>query len=93
VRHAFRRDGNEGDVIATLNASGYHTLPVNGVPFDLIVWRTHGKCWLFLEVKTRLGRLTKLQQRFSDQTQGLPWAAVKSPEAALEAAKQWLGEK
>lgn len=46
---------------------------------------------MFLEVKSRAGRLTEAQERFRDlvRAQGLPWALVRTPQdavAALQAA-------
>jgi hypothetical protein len=44
---------------------------------------------MFLEVKSRAGRLSETQERFRDlvQAQGLPWALVRSPEDAVAALK------
>ena len=45
---------------------------------------------MFLEVKSRAGRLSDTQERFRDlvQAQGLPWALVRSPEDAVAALRR-----
>lgn len=54
---------------------------------DLIV--ISGGRVLFLEVKSRTGRLTEAQERFRDDVvgQGLPWALVRSIEDATAALR------
>ena len=45
---------------------------------------------MFLEVKSRAGRLSEAQERFRDMVvaQGLPWALVRSPEDAVAALRE-----
>lgn len=91
--YAMRRDQNERDIVAYLEVHGFQAEPVNGCPFDLIVWREGGRGFLLLECKSRDGRLTPRQKAFFARTQGLPRVAVRTPEAALEAAQVYAGFK
>lgn len=91
MRYALRRDDNESDIVELLEAHGFQTWPLDGAPFDLIVWRYGGRGFLLLECKTRYGRLTKQQATFFARTEGLPRVAVKTPEAALCAARAFAG--
>lgn len=90
MRHACRTDANQTDIVELLRATGHRVLVMKPpAPFDLLVWRVGGKSFVCLEVKTRTGRLTAVQKAFFSESEGLPRFSVRSPEAALEAAKAY----
>jgi hypothetical protein len=99
VRTAAKRDGNEAEIVSALRSAGYSVFPMSdeGIP-DLLVARVppahNTRCyWLLLEVKA-IGKstaLTTAQERFWQQTEGLPRFVVTTVEQALQAARYWLG--
>ena len=91
LRYANRRDATEPDIVDLLELNGYRVWPVDYCPFDLIVYRDDVPAFLLLECKTKHGRHTKQQTTFGNTLVGRkPWATVRTPEEALQAAKRWL---
>jgi hypothetical protein len=98
VRTAAKRDGNEDEIVEALEGAGYKVFPLSdeGIP-DLLVGRvppSHKALtyWLLLEVKSGPTKpLTKAQEQFFQRTEGLPRFVVTTAEAALKAARYWLG--
>jgi hypothetical protein len=86
-RYAARRDANEGLIFEAFEKSGCAVLPISmaGGP-DAIVFRRQGGIWsLYLvEIKTRLGKLTKAQRTFRLAWQGPPIHLVRDVESALK---------
>lgn len=82
MRQAAKRDGNEGEIVAALEAVGcvVHRLSQAGIP-DLLVGR-NGVTYL-LEVKERKGALTDEQEIFFENWNGCAYI-VRCVEDALE---------
>lgn len=71
INRRKRRDANHQSIRAALEAVGWATVDTSqlgdDVP-DLLACK--GRRWLFVEVKTRTGKLTTGQQRFKDEWPG-----------------------
>jgi hypothetical protein len=86
-----RRDANEPIVLETFEKAGCAVLPVSitGGPDAIVFYpshHAHAGCWL-IEIKTRLGKLTKAQKDFRLKWTGPPIHLVRSPEDALHLLK------
>lgn len=73
-----RRDSNERPIIDALRAAGCEVWQVGGAGLPDLLVRTRAGDYVPLEVKTRTGRLTKVQAQ-----QAAPWAVVRSVDEAL----------
>jgi len=73
-----RRDANEPQIIEALRAMGCQVWQVSGTGLPDLLVRTTAGDYVPLEVKTRTGRLTKVQAQ-----QAAPWPVVRSVEDAL----------
>lgn len=82
MRQAAKRDNNEGEIVAALEAVGcvVHRLSQAGIP-DLLVGR-NGVNYL-LEVKEHRGQLTDDQEAFFEEWNGNAYV-VRCVEDALE---------
>ena len=97
VRTAAKRDAVEPSILAALRSAGYTVFQVSddGIP-DLLVcrvppWPRASTQWLLLEVKAPGTTLTKAQAEFWSRTEGLPRFVVTNADAAVAAARYWLG--
>lgn len=85
---AQRRDANEPAIVEALELMGYrvdrHYTPD---PFDLLVRRPNSPVGLCLEVKTSTGALKDSQEAALEQG---AIVVVRSPDEAVQAAKEWL---
>lgn len=88
MRRAAKVDANQAEIIDALRKAGYE-VEVLGLPVDLLVWKTGGH-FIFLEVKTKKGKPTKVQEHFFGRTQGCRRFYVRTAEEALEFARAWV---
>ena len=91
MRHALRRDANEGEVVAALTEAGYQ-VEVISKPVDLLVGNPTTGLWMFQEVKVPGGKPTQFQKGFFERWAGYPVSLVDSPECALRHARLVLGD-
>lgn len=82
-RRAARRDKNEPEIIEALVAAGASVLQVSAAGCSDLIVGYHGVNYL-LEVKSRKGKLTPMQEEFLLYWQG-EYAVVRSAEGALKA--------
>lgn len=75
-----KRDFNEADIVSALNRCGRHCLRLDA--FDLLVLNPN-RTVVMLEIKTKAGKLTVLQQAMI--AQGWPLKVVRTPDEALRA--------
>ena len=91
MRYANRRDGNEGDIVEYLEACGYQLKPAQPpAPFDWFVRRGSNPMVVFLELKTKLGKLTRNQATFKEWVGEGPYISARTPEEALTKLQAWI---
>lgn len=73
-----RRDANEPAIIDALRKSGCQVWQLGGAGLPDLLVRTRAGAYVPLEVKTRTGRLTKVQAQ-----QAAPWPVVRSVDEAI----------
>ena len=81
-----RRDANEAEIMAALQAIGVKVWPISGEGIPDLLCLRGGRFYL-LECKTRSGRVTDAQARFFEAVGDAPAYIVKSAEEALEALR------
>lgn len=84
MRRAARVDANQAAIVETLRAAGC-VVWVMGTPLDLVVGKS-GKTVL-VEVKTKTGSYTPLQERFMATWTGGPVATIRDVDGALTLAR------
>lgn len=90
VRHAWRTDSNQKEIIKFLTATGHrHRVMKPPCPWDLTVWRVGGRGFVLFETKTEDGRPTKNQLDFEKDSKGLPFFYIRTPEEAYEYMKRY----
>lgn len=97
IRRIARRDANEKAIVDGLRAAKFHVerLSAKGLP-DLLVGDWLRRRWVLLEVKNPNGRgrhagaTEEAQERFFEETEGLPRARVESLSDALMALQAVL---
>lgn len=72
-----RRDQNEPEIIGALQSAGVQVWQLSGAGLPDLLCFSHGR-YIPLEVKTRTGKLTRVQAAASN-----PWPIVRSAEDAL----------
>lgn len=82
-----RRDANEPEVIAALEAHGFHVTRISGkgVP-DLLISHGGDRQWV-AEVKTEKGRVKPAQAEFYAEWRGEPVELLRSIDDAISWAK------
>lgn len=73
-----RRDSNESTIIDALRAVGCDVWQLGGAGLPDLLVRTTSGAYVPMEVKTRTGRLTKMQAQ-----QAAPWPIVRSVDEAM----------
>ena len=83
MRYASKVDANQGEIVEALRAVGAKVLPIHrvgqGCPDLLCGYRDN---LYLMEVKTKKGKLNKLEAKFFREWAGYVWI-VRSPESAL----------
>lgn len=82
ARFHMRRDANEGPIVDTLEARGFHVTKINGTGVPDLLVSKHGAMWL-AEVKTEDGEFQKAQVKWQEQWQGPPICVLRSVEDAI----------
>ena len=91
MRYANRRDANDALIIEYVEACGYQTWQASPpAPFDYFVRRGSNPLVVFLEIKTKLGKLTPNQQDFRDWLGKGPFVTARTPEEAVRGLQEWL---
>lgn len=87
-RYARRKDNNQNEIVEAIRWNGYTVLDLsgagNGIPDLLISNKSH--MWL-VEIKSKYGKLTPVQQKFHCDWEGKPILTVYSFEEILEQIK------
>lgn len=84
MRRAARVDANQAAIVEALRAAGC-VVWVLGLPVDLLVGK-NGRTVL-VEVKTKTGKYTELQQSFMGSWTGGPVATIRDVDGALTLAR------
>lgn len=84
MRYAARVDANQAAIVEALREAGC-VVWVLGLPVDLLVGK-NGRTVL-VEVKTKRGKYTELQQSFMASWTGGPVATVRDVDGALTLAR------
>ena len=89
MRYANRRDANDAEIIDYVLALGYWTWKADPpAPFDYIVGRGSNPTVVFLEIKTKLGKLTGNQVNFKKLAR--TFTEARTPEEARAGIEKWI---
>lgn len=89
-RYVNKRDANDDEIATDLRKCGYRLrqAPVDA-GFDYYV-RKRGAVTVYLEIKTKLGRLTDNEEDFRGYVDDGPYVVARTTEEALAKIQQWI---
>ena len=91
TRYAAKRDQNDGEIATYLRACGYQLRQApTTAGFDYYVRRGSNPVTVFLEIKTRLGRLTENEIDFKDYVGKGPYVVARTEEEARLGVERWI---
>lgn len=91
MRYANRRDANDAEIIDYISRCGYRVWQASPpAPFDYFVGRGSNPLTVFLEIKTKNGKLTSNQVSFQKWMGQGPFVKAHTPEEALQGIEKWL---